>query len=167
MLGVTCYSTCPAGYFGDTNYGLGPNTCVGCSGTCATCTGNPSPCQSCNNGSYLYNFTCGATCPNGTIAYAASNLCLDCSTYCVDVTINPYFPTSLCDYLYVDMTFTKALNFGTFDMTTFQTISIQNVDASEYTVTYQQISSTEYRIIIEPLGYIFLYNYTVTITTKA
>jgi len=65
------------------------------------------------------------------------------------------------------MTFTKDLNFSTnFDMTTFQTIDIEGTSPAEYTVSYQQLTNNSYRIYIEPKGYIFLYNKTVTITTK-
>ena len=110
--------------------------------------------------------TCGTSCPSGYIAYSPSNQCLDCSIYCVDVTINTYFQDSLCESLYVDMTFTKDLNYATFDMTTFQTVTIESTSSSEYTVNYQILSASSYRIIIEPKGYIFLYNKTVTITTK-
>ena len=65
------------------------------------------------------------------------------------------------------MTFTKDLNFSSFDMTTFQTISISSISSSEYTVTYQQLTSSSYRIFVEPIGYIFLYNDTVLVTTKS
>lgn len=64
------------------------------------------------------------------------------------------------------MTFTKPLDFTTFDMTTFQTVSIDGVDASEYTVAYTQLSNSSYRITLQPNGYIFIYNQTVTVTTK-
>ena len=167
LQGVTCYKTCPDTYYGDTNYGIGPNTCISCTATCQTCTGNPWPCQSCKNGSYLYNFTCGATCPNGYVAYAPLKECMDCSSFCVDLTISMYFPSSFTEILYVDMTFTKDLNFSSFDMTTFQTISISSISSSEYTVTYQQLTSSSYRIFVEPIGYIFLYNDTVLVTTKS
>ncbi len=36
-----------------------------------------------------------------------------------------------------------------------------------FTVTYTQISGSSYRIILEPKTYIFLYNATFTVTTKA
>ena len=109
LLGVLCYATCPTGYYGDTNFNIGPNTCQLCDTTaCATCTGNPSPCQSCITGMYLYNFTCVSTCPSGYIAF--NDVCLDCSIYCVDVSINMYFPNSYADQLYIDMVFTRDLN---------------------------------------------------------
>jgi hypothetical protein len=49
----------------------------------------------------------------------------------------------------------------------FQNISIEKISSSEYTVSYQLIDKYSYRIIIEPKGYIFLYNDTVSITTMA
>jgi hypothetical protein len=84
----------------------------------------------------------------------------------VDVTISPHFANSLSETLYIDMTFTKPLDFTTFSMTTFQTVSIDGVAAGEYTVTYTQLSNSSYRITLQPTGYIFLYNQTVTVTTK-
>ncbi len=95
LLGTLCYSICPDGYYGDTNYGMGPNLCLACDSTCATCTGNPSPCQSCTTGNYLYNFTCGPTCPTGYIMMPG--LCLDCNIYCVDLSISMYFPHSYAE----------------------------------------------------------------------
>lgn len=165
LLGTTCYKVCPTSYYPDTNYGSGPNTCLPCAAVCLTCTANPDPCQSCNNGSFLYNFTCISTCPTGYIAFTGLNQCLDCSIYCVDLTINMHFPTALSDYLYVDMIFTRNLDFTSFDMTTFQSISIDGVSSSDYTVSYQQLTDYSYRLKIEPVGYIFLYNQTVTVTT--
>jgi len=35
-----------------------------------------------------------------------------------------------------------------------------------FNVTYKLISGTTYRIILKPLGYIFLYNATFTVTTR-
>lgn len=36
-----------------------------------------------------------------------------------------------------------------------------------FTVTYVDLSSSSYRIVLEPKTYIFLYNATFTVTTKA
>lgn len=162
---TSCYKTCPAGTFPDTNYGQGPNTCIQCT-VCATCTANPSPCQSCLNGTYLFNSTCVATCPTGYIAYDVNNQCLDCNVYCVDLTINPHFADALSETLYIDMTFTKPVDFTIIDMTTFQTVDVAGVAPSSYTVTYAQLTNSSYRITLQPTGYIFLYNQTVTVTTK-
>ncbi len=67
--------------------------------------------------------------------------------------------------LYIDMLFSRALNFSTFDYNNFQTISIENNDLANF-ITYITITgSSSYRITVEPKGYIFLYNETVTVTT--
>ena len=50
LLNETCYQNCPDGYYEDDNGGSGPNLCMTCHAACATCTNNPTPCQSCNNG---------------------------------------------------------------------------------------------------------------------
>ena len=39
-------------------------------------------------------------------------------------------------------------------------------DLSMFTVTYDVFSKSAYRIILEPKGYIFLYNATFTVTTN-
>ena len=36
-----------------------------------------------------------------------------------------------------------------------------------FTYTYSNLSTKVYRIIVEPKGYIFLYNATITVTTQA
>ena len=156
LLGVICYTTCPAGYFNFNNSGV--NICQGCATTCATCTGNPSPCQSCNNGSFLYNGVCGATCPTGLIAYVPWNMCLDCNVWCVSLTIKMWFPTVTNNVLYIDMTYSQPLDFNTFDYMNFQSLSITNNDMSNFDVTYQITGADSYRIIVQPKGFIFLYN---------
>lgn len=69
------------------------------------------------------------------------------------------------------MMFSQNLDFSTFDYKNFQTITITS-GSIQYTldmfdVSYRQISSSTYRIILKPTGYIFLYNATFTVTTKA
>jgi hypothetical protein len=130
LLGLLCYNTCPSGFYGDNNYLQGPNTCLSCDPACLTCTNNPTPCQSCKNGSYLYNSTCLSTCPNGTIAYSMTNQCMDCTSFCVDLNINIYFPSSYSEFVYVDMKFTKPLDFNSFNVSTFQTIAIADTNPS-------------------------------------
>jgi len=75
LLGVLCFRTCPTGYYGDDNFGSGPNICSLCNFTCATCTGYPSPCQSCITGYYLYQNTCINPCPTGYITYTPTLTC--------------------------------------------------------------------------------------------
>lgn len=81
-----------------------------------------------------------------------------------------YHPSVLNEQVYIDMAFSQPLNHSTFNMTDFQTISI---DANSYgytldmfSITYSQISTSLYRIYIEPKGYIFLYNATFRVTTN-
>lgn len=68
------------------------------------------------------------------------------------------------------MQFSQDLNFTTFNYLTFQTITItsQNIQYTldMFTVTYSFMSSSAYRIILEPKTYIFLYNATFTVTTE-
>ena len=94
LLGSICYKICPVSYYSSTSGGAGPNICLSCDPSCATCTGNPNPCQSCVSGYYLYNGSCGTTCPSSYIAYALLNQCMDCSFYCVGLSINIYFPAA-------------------------------------------------------------------------
>jgi hypothetical protein len=54
LLDNTCYKTCPAASYPETYNNTGPNVCLPCDDTCETCTGIPSPCQSCNATNYLY-----------------------------------------------------------------------------------------------------------------
>lgn len=76
--------------------------------------------------------------------------------------MNMYFSDPLDSEIYVDMIFTKALNFSTFDMTTFQNITIDSAlyTMSMFNISYVQLSKNSYRIIIAPVGYIFLQNVT-------
>lgn len=67
LLGTTCYINCPAGKYKDNNAGIGPNFCLACDNSCATCIGNPTPCQSCNSNYFLYNNACVSHCPVGYI----------------------------------------------------------------------------------------------------
>lgn len=82
-----------------------------------------------------------------------------------------YFPTSLSQKMYVDVLFSRAMDFNTFDYVNFQDITISSqemsYDLSMFTVTYSIRSQMSYRIIIEPKSYIFLYNATFTVTTRS
>lgn len=144
-----------------------------CNTTCLMCTGFPEPCTKCISGYYLDKTYCTDTCPNGTVAYnktATEGLCLNCEIYCIGLTINMYFPDITSSTLYIDMLFTGELNNATFDKTTFQTISISSKSIQYtldmFTVTYVDLSTSSYRIILEPKTYIFLYNATFTVLTK-
>ncbi len=65
------------------------------------------------------------------------------------------------------MVFTKDINISTFDQINFQTISIDKASPSDYTLSYQNLTSNSYRIIVQPTNYVFFYNYSVSVTTKA
>ncbi len=81
------------------------------------------------------------------------------------------FANALNNKIYIDMVFSQTMDFTTFDMTTFQTITVESnnmhytIDMFE--VTYEKRSASSYRIILKPAGYIFLYNATFTCTTRA
>ena len=68
------------------------------------------------------------------------------------------------------MSFTWKLNYTTFDMTTFQNITIQSGEyaytLSMFNITYTAVSQSLYRIKIVPKSYIFLYNATFIVTTR-
>ncbi len=94
-------------------------------------------------------------------------MCLNCDLWCVDLTINMYFSSVVNDKIYVDMTFSQTLNYTTFDQVTFQTITISSKNiqytTDMFTFTYENLTTSSYRIIIEPKTYIFLYNATFTV----
>ena len=164
-----CVNPCPDAYYPDDNSGAGPNMCLACDATCATCTGKPTPCQSCITGYYLYSNTCMNPCPDGWVSYTPTLTCEDCATFCIDVTINMYFPNgnSYSEEVYIDMEFNNDLDYNTFDMQSFQTVSITQVDTASYNLTYAVLSNSSYRITIALQGYVFIYNETVSVTTKS
>lgn len=166
LLNATCYQTCPAGYYGDDNLGLGPNLCLPCTIQCATCTSNPTPCQSCNAGYYLYSSACDSSCPDGYFSYDPWWTCLLCDTHCVDLTITMSFSDSTNQILYIDMQFSRDVDFVALDYQNFQTLSISNTQLPSFNIGYSITSGSSYRITIQPKGYIFLYNETVTVTTR-
>jgi len=61
------------------------------------------------------------------------------------------------------------MNFTSFPMQTFQTISFADatLSLSAFNVTYTAVNSTTYTISLLPLGYAFLNNENVTVTTEA
>lgn len=78
-----------------------------------------------------------------------------------------YFSDSTNQKLYIDMKFTENLDWTTFPYQAFQTISIDNdmYNLDMFTFSYAKLSENAYRIIMEPKGFIFLYNATITCTT--
>ncbi|KRX07476.1 Insulin-like growth factor binding protein, N-terminal [Pseudocohnilembus persalinus] len=78
----TCHSTCPA----DKIQIESPSKqCISCDVSCATCT-SLAVCQSCNNGYYLYNNSCQATCPDGYYPDNNLNECVICNSACLTCT---------------------------------------------------------------------------------
>lgn len=77
-----------------------------------------------------------------------------------------HFPDALCESLYIDMNFTLPLDFATFDMANFQIVSFSGADNFVCSTTYTQLNGSAYRITLQPTGYAFLYNRTITVTTK-
>ena len=63
-----------------------------------------------------------------------------------------YHPNILNEILYIDMSFSQQLNYATFNMTSFQTVTI-DTNSYGYTldmfdVSYSVISTSLYRIVI-------------------
>lgn len=78
-----------------------------------------------------------------------------------------YFADATNDRIYVDLTFSEVLDFNVFPYKTFQVFSI---DSDIYTLnmfnfSWQILSGKSYRIIMEPKGYLFLYNATISVET--
>ena len=81
-----------------------------------------------------------------------------------------YFPSITNSELWVDIAFTWKLDYSTFDMTTYQSITIESGEYAYtldmFNVTYTAVSQSLYRIKIVPKSYIFLYNATFVVTTR-
>lgn len=58
LINNSCISTCPSGYYSDTN-----NVCQLCDIPCKECLNLPTTCKLCVNGYYLFNNTCITACP--------------------------------------------------------------------------------------------------------
>ena len=161
----SCLSNCPPGSYNDTAL----TQCSQCIGNCSACTSNPLPCQACNNGWFLFNDDCIPTCPDGLFANSETLTCENCSVYCVNLTINMYTNPGLdgLSPLIIDMIFSAAIDFTTFPMQTFQTITFENalLSLDAFNVTYTTVDSTTYRITLQPKGYSFLTNESITVTT--
>jgi len=64
------------------------------------------------------------------------------------------------------MIFSKDIDYATFNHTGFQTVSISGVISSAYSIAYTILDSKSYRITVSLIGYVFLYNETVSVVTK-
>lgn len=71
--------------------------------------------------------------------------------------------------LYIDMTFTHPIDFTTFPMMTFQNIQFENsaLTLSAFEVNYTVVDGLTYRISLQPLGYSFMFNESVSVITIA
>lgn len=71
--------------------------------------------------------------------------------------------------LYIELTFTHPMDFTVFPMQTFQNIQFENsaLTLSAFSVNYTVIDSYTYRITLQPLGYSFMFNESVTVITIA
>jgi hypothetical protein len=109
----SCPKSCPDGWYKN----ITNNQCEQCDTPCLKCTDFPTPCTYCNDTFFLWEGACYSTCPeNFLVPNSANRTCEDCNIYCVDLTVNFYQPTGQngISSLYVDMTFTRALDFTTF-----------------------------------------------------
>lgn len=163
----TCPTSCPSLYYFDSS----TNQCELCNTNCTVCTGNPGPCQRCISTLYLYSQACYDVCPSADlVANPVNATCENCSTWCVGLTLTFYQPSGSngISNLYIDLNFTHALDFSTFPMTTFQTITFANssLTLDMFTITYTQTNSNRgYRITLQPIGYSLVINQTITVTT--
>lgn len=147
--------------------GVLENVCLPCDGSCLLCTGSPSPCSACNTSFYLYSSSCGSTCPDLFFPDNTTWACLECEVYCVELTMTMYFSDATNQRIYIDMKWSENLDLATFPYETFQTFSIDSdlYKIEMFKITFQIISESFYRIIMEPKGYIFLYNATINVKT--
>lgn len=160
--GNSCVVSCPAGTYGSTVGGA--NLCISCDARCLACTSSPSPCSSCAPTYYLYSSECVSVCPDMYFADDASATCLSCDISCVSLTMSMYFPNSIHDVIYVDMVFSQNMDFSTFPYTSFQSFSINSdmYSMNMLSIVYEVLNTSSYRIVLQPKGYIFLYNATIT-----
>lgn len=173
LLGNSCVGTCPNGYYKDNNGGLGPNICASCSVGCKVCINNAINCTLCITGYFFYRYTCSLTCPSGFYGNIPSSMCLSETGYAVNMTMKMYFTDSSKSTINVDITFTKAMDFTTFNMSSFQTYSIINspnslntaITPAMFSYNYTATNSSSYLITITPIGYLYLNNITFVVTT--
>ena len=127
---TTCDS-CQTGYYFDSDYNECvlpsdcPNftlattvgsvaVCANCTGSCASCATTTSTCTSCTTGTYLYQSSCLAQCPVGTIALGSD--CVACTSPCSQCAGTQTNCTSCTSgtYLYDNYCYAGACPAGTF-----------------------------------------------------
>jgi proprotein convertase subtilisin/kexin type 5 len=85
LLTNTCYTQCPDPYYNDNNGGIGPNLCLQCDGSCASCTtGTNTSCSSCTTNYTLSSTTCDTTCLPGYGISSSVGICIQCISPCTD-----------------------------------------------------------------------------------
>lgn len=131
LLGTSCLQQCPNNYYESTGNGS-VNTCQPCDPSCLVCTNNPTPCQACNAGYWLFGDACGNTCPTDYFKDNSTWSCLLCDIWCVQLDMKMYFSDATNNQIYVDMTWSEDLDFTIFPYTTFQSFSI---DSDMYTLS--------------------------------
>lgn len=77
--------------------------------------------------------------------------------------MNMYFPNTVHNEIYVDITFTQDLDFNTFPYQTFQSFTLNSdlYTIEMFSISFQILTNNSYRVIVQPKGYIFLYNSTI------
>ncbi len=83
LYGNSCVDVCPAGTYEGSLAGVNNIACVDCSVSCLTCSLLGTNCTSCASNTYLWNFTCVATCPTQTYLNVTLNACVKCQYPCV------------------------------------------------------------------------------------
>ena len=131
LLGTSCLQQCPNNYYESTGNGS-VNTCQPCDPSCLVCTNNPTPCQACNAGYWLFGDACVNTCPTDYFKDNSTWSCLLCDIWCVQLDMKMYFSDATNNQIYVDMTWSEDLDFTIFPYTTFQSFSI---DSDMYTLS--------------------------------
>ncbi|EAR95046.2 TNFR/NGFR cysteine-rich region family protein (macronuclear) [Tetrahymena thermophila SB210] len=77
----TCVSTCPNGYYANSQ----GNICSNCNSSCTTCSGPAdNNCLSCSGKLYFNSAlkNCVSTCPSGTYSNSIGNICSPCNPQC-------------------------------------------------------------------------------------
>ncbi len=88
------------------------------------------------------------------------------------MTLTAYMQNSLNEAVLIDVNFTEAINWDSFQMEEFLpvdqiTFSEQVVTSEMFTFTYANVSTSAFRVTMQPKGYIFLYNVTIGFKTRS
>ena len=99
-----CYQTCPAGKYGNQEYGV----CIACHSDCLTCAGSTSSdCLSCPPLSYLVYSSCYASCPPHTY----SSTCLLCHESCLNCSgPSPYHCLSCPSFMMLHLNYSTCID---------------------------------------------------------